>query len=174
MKPFQPIDTDTLIDNLALRDVPYFAGPVSDDTAMISDEALLAGLVCHEAARVRMGLIPLLLRCPEVGSKVLDISTTLHNSHVTSLQLYYTAGVILQRFYLEELQALLGLQPLLPDWFSIPLKVKGATLNEKLESVAEFHAHFTGLYLNWVGTYRHAANQFLRFLRRHQQRHVAI
>lgn len=29
MKPLQPIETDTLIDNLALRDVPYFAGPVS-------------------------------------------------------------------------------------------------------------------------------------------------
>jgi hypothetical protein len=158
------INTDTLIDNLALRDVPYFAGPATIETPLISDEALLTGLICHEAARVRLGLIPLLLYCPELGTLSVQVEKNLSDPQKTLFWLYYTATVFLQNIYKEELQAFLGLQPQLPDWFSISLKVEGTTSEEKLQSLAKLHAQFTGLEINWLGTYRHGATQLLRQL----------
>lgn len=169
MKSLSLTDTNTLIDNLALRDVPYFAGPFSSDTPLISDEALLMGLVCHEAARIQMALIPLLLRHPELSDTVPNVVTTLPESEQTILKLYYMAAVLLQRATKAELERLLGDTPQLQDLYSGELGVAGETTEERLISLAGCHARFSGLDLNWIGTYWHSANRFLKSLRRRRQ-----
>ncbi len=166
MKPYQLIDTDMLIDNLALRDVPYFAGPTSIETPLIADEALLTGLVCHEAARIQTALIPLLLRHSELSNVIPNVATTLPESERSVLKLYYTAAVLLQRATKDDLERLLGDTPELQDWYSRELGVVGETTEERLQSLAGCHARFSGLDLNWIGTYRHSANRFLKSLQR--------
>lgn len=174
MESLDAIQTDILIDNLALRDVPYFAGPVSDATPLISDEALLAGLVCHEAARIQMALIPLFLRHPELTEVVPKVVTTLLQSEQKVLELYYTAAVLLQKATKADLESLLGDTPQLQDWYSEELGVVGKSTEERLESLASCHAYFSRLELNWIGTYWHSANRFLKSLRRRRQRKQSI
>jgi hypothetical protein len=161
--------TDILIENLTLRNVPYFFhADFESPVPLLSNVELLSGLASHEEARIKLGLIPLLLRHPEIGLDAPQVCATTARYHQTTFQLYYTAAVLLQEVHAEELKSLLGEQPPLPDWFSVALGVKGSTADEKLQSLAEVHARLTELDLNWIGTYRHGARQFLRELQLRQ------
>jgi len=116
-----------------------------------------------------MALIPLLLRHPELSDTAPKVVTNLPNSEQTVFKLYYTATVILQTAFMEDLERLLGNTARLKDWYSNELGVEGTLVEERLNCLAACHARFSGLDLNWVGTYRHSAERFLRSLHLRQQ-----
>ena len=61
-------------------------------------------------------------------------------------------------------------QPRLHDWFSAELDAPliGSS-DEQLARLAARQLQLSGHSLNWVGTYRHGAESFLRFLEQEQQ-----
>jgi hypothetical protein len=163
--------TDILIENLTLRDVPYFArADVPVEIPSLSDSEILTELSTHEGARIQMALIPLLLRCPSFSDVVPDVVDTLSDSDGAVLKLYYTAAVLLQSIHENELRRFLGDISLLKDIYSKELEVEGDSAEERLHSLAASHARLSGLDINWVGTYRHSAERFLKALTRWHKR----
>lgn len=165
-------ETDILIENLTMRDVPYFAKvDVPVEIPYLSDSEVLVGLISHEGARIQMALIPLFLRHPHFIDFVPDVVEKLSEAEGTVLKLYYTAAVLLQDIHRDKLQRFLGDTSLLKDIYSEELGVEGASTEERLHLLAASHVHLSGLDINWVGTYRHSANQFLKSLERWHHRH---
>ena len=126
---------------------------------------LLAGLTTQSEARLRLALIPLLLVHPELTTAVPEALARLSEREQLTLKLFYTAAVILQQCHAEQLQAFLGRYDPLPDRFATDLGIPtvGDCLG-RLKQLGEQHQALSGLAINWVGTYRHAADRLLRQL----------
>ena len=126
---------------------------------------LLAGLTTQSEARLRLALIPLLLVHPELTTAVPEALARLSEREQLTLKLFYTAAVILQQCHAEQLRVLLGQYTSLPDRFAAELGIPtvGDCL-DRLKQLGEQHQALSGLAINWVGTYRHAADRLLRHL----------
>lgn len=126
---------------------------------------LLASLAAQSEARLRLALIPLLLVHPELTTAVPEALDRLSEREQMTLKLFYTAAAILQQCHAEQLRALLGRCDLLPDRFARELGIPttGDCL-DRLKQLGEQHQALSGLAINWVGTYRHAADRLLRQL----------
>lgn len=140
-------------------------GGVERSTPSLPSAALLAGLASQPEARLRLALIPLLLAHPEVATAVPEALARLPKREQLTLKLFYTAAVILQQCHAEQLRALLGWYDLLPDRFATELGVltEGDCL-ARLKHLGERHQALSGLAINWVGTYHHAADRLLKQL----------
>lgn len=165
---FAPIQVteDELVGALDLLDVPFLIGGVQDDTAhTLAPAALMAGLAQARSARVRSALIPLFLRHPEFSDQASIAVANLTGVARNTLQLSYTAAFLLQKEYSERITCLFGGQPQLLDLFSRVLDVElGDDLNESLARLGKRNAELSGLDINWVGGYKHAALTWLEYV----------
>jgi DNA-binding TFAR19-related protein (PDSD5 family) len=94
---------------------------------------LLARLVCQPSSRVRLALIALLLARPDYARQVLRALKSLKQSDAQRLRFYYSAAVILQQQYAENLRAALGANwRQLPDLFADELGLTGDSLATRL------------------------------------------
>jgi hypothetical protein len=112
---------------------------------------------------LRAAIIPLLLRHPEFSRDARIADQTLADVARITCECFYTAAVLLQREYQDRLARVFGVQTILSDWFSATLELTlSADVNAGLCALGARHAALTGLPINWVGTYRHAAERFIR------------
>lgn len=151
---------------LDVVDVPFVAGgSQSTKSRMPQPAALLAALASCEEARLRLALIPLLLRHPEYARHARSALCQMIPSAKIGFKCYYTAAVLLQRKYRERLTALLGDTVLLPDLFSGEVGMKDCSDPEQdLRALADLQKALTGRLINWQGTYEHGAQRLLRTL----------
>jgi len=158
------VSEDQLVSELWARDVRFLMGRQFISTPLLAPADLIASLAQSANARVRFSLIPLFLRHPEFSTEVENADRLLSsqtNQYV--LRFYYTAAVFLQRKYQKQLLYILGKQPQLPDLFSSILSVPPETNpDEALAQLAKRHQVLSGQFVNWLGTYEHAAEVWLK------------
>lgn len=157
---------DRLVTELNRLGVHFVTGGEPEPSGPpLSPVELLADLACQSEARLRLALIPLLLVHPELAMIMPEALTRLSEREQVTLKLFYTAAVILQQLYADQLRTLLGPYDALPDRFAdelgIPVSGDGVT---RLKRLAERHQATSGLVINWVGTYHHAAERLLKQL----------
>lgn len=159
-----PTLEDQLVSELWAWDVRFLMGHQISSTPLLSPAKLIASLAQSTNARVRFALIPFFLRHPELFVEVQNADKFISlqaNQYV--LRFYYTAAVFLQRKYQERLIHILGKHPLLPDLFSSKLGVKPEpNPDHNLMQLAKQHQILSGQFVNWLGTYEHAAEIWLK------------
>lgn len=117
---------------------------------------LIARLVAHPDARLRLALVPLLILHPDWATQVQSAVEQLTEPARTELQAFYTAAVYLQRLWRTRLGFYLGDFPLLPDLYSCALGLPPA--DERfgktgLHALAEWHASRSPDPYNWLASY---------------------
>jgi hypothetical protein len=157
---------DQLVSELWARDVRFILGKALTDAPTLSPESLLKSLAQSNEARVCLSLIPLLLRHPEFASEAKTVDRDLSNSDPQLFfRCYFTAAMLFQQIYNEPLSRHFGSQPKLPDLFSNKL---GRALTQDPEisllKLAKRHEILSGHKVNWIGTYKHATDIWLRHL----------
>lgn len=126
-------------------------------------DSLLAELIRQPSSRVRLALIALLLARPDYAAHAGMAVQQLDSKESQTFKFFYTAAVFLQRQYTKILRDFLDAQwRELPDLFSAEIGVTGNTPSERLRSLAQHHAQWSGVHLNWAGTYESAARHLLR------------
>ena len=112
----------SLAETLDALEVPFIAGVSHLMTMQMPQPAvLMASLAASEEARLRLALIPLLLRHPEFALNAWAALRQMTPAVQTGFKCYYTAAVFLQQKYRERLNALLGDTEPLSDLFSTEL-----------------------------------------------------
>lgn len=166
-----PIAPAELAHALDVIEVPFVAGGSQSATFQMPKPAvLLASLAASQEARLRLALIPLLLRHPEFALHARSALRQMTPAVRTGFKCYYTAAVLLQQKYKARLNALLGDTEPLPDLFSGELGMSGcANPDEGLHSLADRQKALTGRSINWQGTYEHGAQRLLRTLEGRKQ-----
>lgn len=162
----ESISDDDLVSELWARDVRFLMGRNANASPLLSPTSLIASLAQSENARVRLALIPLLLRHPEFSAEVekADKSLLSQFSKIV-LRFYYTAAIILQRKYQERLKEIFGTQTQLPDLYSNKLGVSLSKDHEQsLADLAKRHQTLSGQTINWLGTYEHAAERLIKHM----------
>jgi hypothetical protein len=140
-------------------------GEPADDSLHKHPARLIAALAQSNESRLRLALIPLFIEHPELASHVRGVIDRLDLPAQLTLQCYYSAAVWLQQEYRWRLNKLIGERPSLPDYFSRDLGVQVTTDPDKnLELLAQRHQALSGARVNWLGTYRHAMQVWLRGL----------
>lgn len=131
-------------------------------TGVRPPDVLLADLVRQPSARVRSAVIAVLLAHPEHAAAVPAALEHLRPTERLTLQLFYTAAVLLQQEHAKRLRAFAdGHQ--LPDWFSAELGLpQTAPPHERLEALGRQHRQRTQARVNWTGTYESVAQHLLR------------
>jgi hypothetical protein len=146
-----------------------WTGKVSGVRLAKRPAALLASLAEQDEARLRPGIIPLLLRHPDLATVVPEAIKQVSPRRRNVLKLYYTAALLLQQKYAARLKQFLGQSAPLTDWYSIELGVPiRGDPDTRLRILARQQRERSGLALNWLGTYEHAAERFLRHLEFHE------
>jgi len=115
MKPSR----ETLVAQLSQRAVTYLAP--SDAVAIeaiASEDALLVALLEQHDSRLRLALIPLLIRHPDLAGHVSHLVDQLDSTLAVELQTLYMAAVYLQRLWKTRLGFYLDATTPLPDLFS--------------------------------------------------------
>jgi hypothetical protein len=159
----EEISPQCLVDALKTLGITLLSGG-ADHPISLPPARLLASLAGSAEARLRMALILLLLAHPEFAKEAKSVMHSLSEEDATVLRCYYTAAYWLQRKYRERLAAVCGDQALLPDLFSQELGLPSqATPDAALKSLGLRQQALTGKFLNWSGTYEHAALSWLRF-----------
>jgi hypothetical protein len=144
--------TGTQLTN-ALRalDINFILGGQSTDETLHKQPArLIAALAESSESRLRLSLIPLFLEHPEFALYVRIAAKKLPPPARLTLQCYYTASVWLAKKYQHHRS--------LPDYFSETLGVNPVDDPEdNLRALAKRHKELSGAWVNWLGTYLHAA-----------------
>ena len=110
---------ETLVAELRERGVTYLAPSDAVATEPIpSTDGLLVALLDQPDSRLQLALIPLLLRHPELASRVPLLVTEIEPRLAIELQTLYMAAVYLQRLWKTRLGFYLDTSILLPDLFS--------------------------------------------------------
>jgi hypothetical protein len=132
----------------------------------IAPAMFIARLASSDDARLRLALIPLLLHRPDFAvyiNTAIKINATAH----IVLKCYYTAALFLQQKYRSRLEKLMGSYQTLPDLFSAELGLHAVSNpNVSLRLLAQRHAELSGKTINWLGTYEHAAQCWLKHMER--------
>lgn len=146
--------------------VKFIMGGESGNESLHKHPArLIAALAESDESRLRLSLIPLFLEHPEFAVHVRSVANNLKPSARLTLQCYYTATVWLQRQYRPRLDVLIGKKPSLPDYFSLDLGLENTNNPERnLRWLAKCHQRLSGAQVNWLGTYQHAMQVWLKGL----------
>lgn len=157
---------DRLVTELNRLGVHFVTGGEPEGLVLpLSPVELLAGLTAQPEARLRLALIPLLLVHSELATAVPEALARLAEREQLTLKLFYTAAVILQQGHAEQLRSLLGWYDPLPDRFATELGIPTAgDWVGRLKHLGGRHQTLSGLAINWVGTYHHAAARLLKQL----------
>jgi hypothetical protein len=122
---------------------------------------LIAGLAASEEARLRLALIPLLVQRPDYSAHVNKALRLLDAAARLTLVCYYTAAVLLQRKYAEQLESMDSPFVPLPDYFAEELGLSTiGNPSKTLEMLADRQSTLSGERINWLGTYEHAFNRW--------------
>jgi hypothetical protein len=160
-----PVLEEQLVSELWARDVQFLMGRHSlSAVTQLTTPQLISSLAESADPRVRFSLIPLFLRHPEYSADVTaaekGIST---EAGQRTLRFYYTAAIFLQAKYVKRINQILGKQPRLPDLFSKKLGVlPHRNPDRALVELSKQHEISSGGYVNWLGTYEHAVDVWLR------------
>ena len=156
---------DRLVAELERLGLGYLSrGPLPEPIAPLSPEALMSGLAANPEARVQVALVPLFLWRPDYAAAALNAGNQLAGHARVMLQCCYSAAVALQPRYARRLTALGCPAVFLPDIFAAALDLPPMVdPTSRLVAVAARHAKLSGEPINWLGTYEHAANSFIRF-----------
>lgn len=159
------VSETALVHTLVQLDVPFLASAdISNPAEPLTPTTLLCGLAQSEAARVRLALIPLFLKRPEFAQFVTAADAQLEGDDQTTLRCYYTAAHLLQQAHHAELDSLFLEMKRLP-----PLFFGGVLDGRPMEQLHQIHAKRTGQSINWLGTYHHAFQQWIRHERKRLQ-----
>lgn len=138
-------------------------------TAPLTPATVIIQLATSAEARLRLALIPLLLRHPEFIDDIRWVAAQVTPAAQLVIQCYYTAAHLLQQKYRLRLQALFGDTIPLPDLFTGELGLpKFVTPDQGLQMLAERHRSLSGRAINWLGTYEHGAQRLLTHYERGQ------
>lgn len=156
---------------LAVLDVPFIAGASRQQIVAPPQPAvLLASLAASDEARLRLALIPLLLRHPDFARDATAALRLMAPAAQICFKCYYTAAVLLQQKYWERLETLLDRVDPLPDQFLAELGVpRRSDPDEALQLLADRHRELTGRSINWQGTYEHGASRWLQTIENRKQ-----
>ena len=126
---------------------------------------LIEALAGSSESRLRLALIPLFLEHPEFAKYVRGAAGRLDPSACLTLQCYYSAAVWLQQLHRAQLEQLIGQRATLPDYFADELQLaRLGDPEENLGLLAERQRALSGSRVNWLGTYKHAAQVWLKGL----------
>jgi hypothetical protein len=150
------ITGDQLSAALRALGINFILGGQSDETPLLKHPArLMTALARSDEARLRLALIPLFLQHPEFSAQVCLSARRLPSRARLTLQCYYSAAVWLGQKY----------DIFLPDYFSTALALPlTPDPEENLRQLAKRHAELSGMQLNWLGTYQHAAQIWVKGL----------
>jgi hypothetical protein len=151
---------------LHILGVNFLFGETSADTLLHNQpERLIAALAESHEARLRLSLIPLFLEHPEFSKYVRKTAQGLDKSARVILSCYYTAAVLLQQKHRKKLDRLIGEKRVLPDLFSANIQLQTtADPEQDLQALAKRHETLSGQRINWLGTYQHALQVWMRGL----------
>jgi len=125
-------------------------GQTTSETLHKQPAHLIAALAKSGESRLRLSLIPLFLEHPEFALHIRTAAKKLDPAARLTLQCYYTAAVWLAKKYQQHGS--------LPDYFSEELSLHPVSdPEENLRALAKRHKELTGTWVNWLGTYLHAA-----------------
>lgn len=150
---------DQIANALRTLGVHFILGRQSDDGALYKHPALLiAALAKSHEARLRLSLIPLFLEYPEFAAHVREVAKNLEPTARLTLQCYYSAAIWIGRKYQPRSRPL-------PDYFSKELNlIPSDHPDQNLAALAKRHEELSGAHVNWLGTYLHAAQVWLKGL----------
>jgi hypothetical protein len=156
-------EEERIVAELGLLGVRYLSRRTSARAKRVRPpDVLLADLVRQPSARVRSAVIAVLLAHPEYAAAVPAAMERLGPAERLTLQLFYTAAVLLQQEHAEQLQRF-GIDQRLPDRFSAELDLPDASLpREQLAALGRQHRQRTQVCVNWTGTYESVAQHLLR------------
>ena len=139
--------------------VNFIMGGKGADTFLHAHPSrLIAALAQSNDARLRLSLIPLFLEHPEYALRVRTVAKKLDAPARLTLQCYYSAAVWLSKKYKPNEAAL-------PDHFYKELGLNPiGDPEENLRALAKRHKELSGSFTNWLGTYHHAAQVWLKGL----------
>ena len=162
---------DQLIEEMNRLGVHFVVGDsLPGNMDSISPVELMAGLVVHNDARIRLSLIPLLLQHPEYSEFAQEALDMLDDSQKMIFKLYYTAASLLQLIYNDQILGLVEGSQVIYDHFSKELAIRNeGTAKERLRELAKRHQEITTLPVNWYGTYHHAAKRILTRMQRERE-----
>jgi hypothetical protein len=151
---------------LHILGVNFLIGDTNADALLHKQPVqLIIALAESREARLRLSLIPLFLEHPEFSKHVRKTVQGLSESAQVTLQCYYTAAFLLQRKNRAELDLLVGKKRSIPDLFSRKMGLLLTTDPEKdLQELAKRHEIISGMRINWLGTYYHAMQVWMRGL----------
>lgn len=150
-----PLLEDQLVSELWAQDVRFILGSKPDHPPSLPPARLIAALTESREARLQLSLIPLFLRHPEFAIHVNAVVKKINPEYQLILKCFYSAAVWLEQKHLSRKE--------LPDLFS---KELGLSLNpnpeENLRALAKRQRELSGSHINWLGTYQHAADIWLK------------
>jgi hypothetical protein len=157
MKTPHGYSEDQLVAELWALDVRFILGDPLGRPPVIPPTRLIAALVESHEARLQLSLIPLFLRHPEFAIHASEAAQILNPAPQLILKCFYSAAVWLEQKYLFRKE--------LPDLFSEELGLTPVTdLDENLHALAKRQHELSGSHVNWLGTYEHAADVWLKEL----------
>jgi hypothetical protein len=120
---------------------------------------LIKALAQSKEARLRLSIIPLFLDHPEFASYLPKITRSLDPSELLILECYYTAAL----FFQKKFSSVVEIKQNLRDLFSDDLGLEQySDLDVSLKTLAARHQVLSQSSVNWLGTYQHAAQIWLR------------
>ena len=158
---------EELVAELELLGVRYLSRQSSYRASGVRPpEALLADLVRQPSARVRAAVIAVLLAHPEYAAAVPEALEQLRPEERLTLQSFYAAAVLLQQEHADRLRAFLGARwrPL-PDLREATPQINlpdHGTPSERLAWLGREHQRWSGMMVNWTGSYEQVARRLLR------------
>ncbi|MBL8090811.1 MAG: hypothetical protein JNJ43_10810 [Anaerolineales bacterium] len=161
------ITDDDLVSELWAWDVRFLMGESFTDTPILSPKIFLQLLAQSPEARIRLSLIPLLLRHPDFANEAEMVDNEILDPDAKLVfRFYYTASMLLQQMHKEILSRFLGNQMKIPDLFS---KKLGINLPQNphlaIINLSEHHKILSEQKINWLGTYQHATDVWLKQLK---------
>ena len=167
MSPINTSEGDKLANALYALGVNFLlGGKEAGETLSKYPSRLITRLVQSEEARLRLSLIPLFLEHPEYASRVRNIALKLDTSARLTLQCYYSGAVWLAKKREQNGGSL-------PDIFSKELNLSPVDdPEENLRALAKRHKELSGSYVNWLATYKHAEQVWLKGLDFNKEYHL--
>lgn len=149
------VTEDQLVSELWARDVRFILGSKPDHPPMLAPAALIAALAESRVARLQLSLIPLFLQHPEFSTHINDAVKKLSPANQLMVKCFYSAAVWLERKHLSRNK--------LPDLYSKELGMSPVPdPEENLRMLALRQKKIVNPRINWLDTYRHAAEIWLK------------